>query len=153
MEPRVKVPLRREIARKGGFILELVDDVYETRRQGTSRMLARFPNDEVGTAAAHDDLALRRRREWRRLLLPRVLGITALVSGVLWVAFSVIAEVAPGLLSGSESHANKRFISSISLSFGISQRIIRVSYCLLVFSSLSLIVVFLIRRLGAEETE
>jgi hypothetical protein len=95
--------------------------------------LARFPENEAGTSAAHEDLALRRRREWRRLLLPRALGITALVSGALWVAFSVI--------------------SVISFSIGITQHIIRVTYPLLVFSSLSLIVVFLIRRLSAEEAE
>lgn len=116
MEPeRAAAVIRREIARRGGFVLESVGGIHETRRLGTSSVVARFPESEEGISAAHEDLSHRAHRERRRLLLPRLLGVLAITGGILWITAATGFAIAPASQWGIVSRTGNTVLITSSL--------------------------------------
>jgi hypothetical protein len=141
------VPIRSEVARRGGFVLEVVDDVYEIRRLGRNSTVARFPVNDEGTQAAYEDLARRMQRERQSLLPIRILGALAIVSGVIWIAVEIIEQVTqywhPGVSNG--------FIQ-VFFDSNVQQRIISdIAYRLLVISTALAVIWFMARRAVRED--
>jgi hypothetical protein len=149
MEPTAPaVPIRSEAARQGGFVLEVVGDVYEIRRLGRSGILARFPVSAEGTRAAYEDLARRLQRERRSLLPIRILGVLAAVSGLAWIGVTIIQQVTfywhPDVVNG--------FVRVFFFDSNVQLLIIHdIAYRLLVISTALALISFMARRAARED--
>jgi hypothetical protein len=142
------VPIRSEVARRGGFVLEVVDDIYEIRRLGRSGIVARFPVNGEGTRAAYDDLERRLQRERRSLLPIRVLGVLAAVSGLVWIGVTIVQQVTfywhPDVVNGS--------VRVFFFDSDVQQQIIHdIAYRLLVISTALALIWSMARRSARED--